>query len=164
MAWRAVGDDGIFRAEHLVQRQHPDIHQQRRQERLLNHRHAELLGEQPRRGRGVNAAAPVRQVIEPAPGLDPFQVGDQREPEHDRLDAVQAQHDQRVVDSTDRVAEPVEVGIDGLEGPGGQRRILRDHPRHRRQRDLGILGHPQHFDRHPRQRRQRRTLLDPIHQ
>src|SRR5690606_15463351 len=52
-------------AQDLVEHQHPDVLQQRRQERLFLLHHLQLAGDRPGGGGGVDAALPVDQVLEP---------------------------------------------------------------------------------------------------
>ena len=160
---RLLVDFAVLLAEHLVQHQHADVHQQRGQEALFLLDQVHLGGDGAGRGGGVDAAPPVGQVLE-ALGLGLGQVGHQREAQHQRLDRLQPQDHQRMGDGADALAAAVEAGVDRAEDLGGQRRVLGDDVRDLGDVHLVLLGQFQHLDRDRRQRRQRRALPNALDQ
>ena len=92
------------------------------------------------------------------------EVGDQREPEHQRLDALQPEDHQRVADRADVLAAAVKAGVDRAEDLAGEGRVLGDDAGDLGDVDVRLLRKVQHLHRDRRQRRQVRALPDALKQ
>ena len=137
----------------LIERQHADVLQQRRQEYLFRQRLTHGIAERARRGRGQQGAAPIELVIQTI-GFRAPQRFDQREAQGEGQRGIESQHHQRLAQVFALAALRIQRRIGDAQNFAGQRRVHAQGLGDLAHFDFRILRQLDDVRRHSRRRRE----------